>query len=50
LSKIRTNKKRLEVPTVASIEVLFEEYNITPAAYHGGKLNGVDCREVMGKA
>jgi hypothetical protein len=35
---------------VASIEVLFEEYNITPAAYHGGKLNGVDCREVMGKA
>jgi hypothetical protein len=50
LSKIRANKTKLEVPTVASIEVLFEEYNISPAAYHGGKLNGVDCREVMGKA
>jgi hypothetical protein len=48
--KNQDKQKWLEVPTVASIEVLFEEYNITPAAYHGGKLNGVDCREVIGKA
>jgi hypothetical protein len=25
-------------------------YSISPAAYHGEKLNGVDCREVMAKA
>jgi len=29
---------------------LFEKYEIKPAAYHGGKLNGVDCREVMAQA
>jgi hypothetical protein len=50
LSTSRANKTKLEVPTLASIEVLFEKYNISPAAYHGGKLNKVDCREVMGKA
>ena len=26
------------------------QYEIPPARYHGGKLNGVDCRGVMSKA
>ena len=40
----------MDFPVVAMIENLFERYEIKPAAYHGGKLNGVDCREVMKQA
>jgi hypothetical protein len=29
---------------------IFLKYSISPAAYHGGKLNGVDCQEVMKQA
>jgi hypothetical protein len=29
----------------AEIENLLLQYNISAAAYHGGKLNGVDCHE-----
>jgi len=50
LSKTKVKKRKIELPTVASIEALFEDYNISPASYHGGKLNGVDCREVLGRA
>jgi hypothetical protein len=50
LSKIKAKKGKIDTPTVASIESLFEDYNICPASYYGGKLNGVDCREVLGRA
>jgi hypothetical protein len=40
----------MDIPTVVAMENLFSEYCITPAKYHGGKLNGVDCHEVMSHA
>jgi hypothetical protein len=32
------------------MDSLLEQYGITPAKYYGGKLNGVDCHEVMSHA
>ena len=32
------------------MESILSNYEICPARYHGGKLNGVDCREFMSKA
>jgi hypothetical protein len=40
----------MDMPMVTSIENIFLKYSISPAAYHGGKLNGVDCKEVMALA
>ncbi len=50
LKKVRMEKTKMETPTVASIENIFLNFSILPAAYHGGKLNGVNCREVMALA
>jgi hypothetical protein len=33
------------MPVTADLENILNNYNITAAAYHGGKLNGVDCHE-----
>jgi hypothetical protein len=32
---------------IADLENILDRYNITVAAYHGGKLNGVDCCELI---
>ena len=40
-------KKKLETPVLAEIENILKKRNISAAAYHGGKLNGVDCRELL---
>jgi hypothetical protein len=50
LKKIQSGKKKVDFPVVAAIENLFEKYEIKPVAYHSGKLNGVNCREVMKQA
>ncbi len=50
LKKIQAEKTKMDVPTIAEMEKIFSDYGITPAKYHGGKLNGVDCREVMSRA
>jgi hypothetical protein len=50
LKKIHSEKAKIDIPTVVVMENLLPEYDITPAKYHGGKLNGVDCREVMSHA
>ncbi len=47
LTKIQAENMKMDVPTIAEIENLQPEYGITLAKYHGGKLNGVDCCEVM---
>ena len=47
---IQQNKNKADIPTVAAIENIFLEFDISPAKYHGGKLNGIDCRESMVKA
>jgi hypothetical protein len=50
LKAIQQNKNKADIPTVAAIENIFLEFDISPAKYHGGKLNGIDCRESMVKA
>jgi hypothetical protein len=44
LKAITEKKSKIEKPIHAELEFLLSEYNISAAAYHGGKLNGVDCR------
>lgn len=48
--EIQAQKTKLDKPTVATVENILLAYNISPARYHGGQLNGVDCRELMSKA
>jgi len=50
LRKFDRKKTKSDTARVATIENIFLTYEISPAKYHGGKLNGVDCREVMYKA
>jgi hypothetical protein len=38
------------VPTIAEMENILSDYGITPAKYHGCKLNGLDFCEVMSQA
>lgn len=43
-------KNKIDSPVTATMESILSNYDISPARYHGGKLNGVDCREFMSKA
>ncbi len=43
LKEIQQKKTKLDTPTVATIDNILLDYDISPAKYHGGKLNGVDC-------
>ena len=47
LKNIQDKKKKMDTPISADVENILMEYNICAAAYHGGKLNGVDCREFI---
>jgi hypothetical protein len=42
---VQAKKKKVETPILAELENILLEHNINAAAYHGGKLNGVDCHE-----
>jgi len=44
---VRAKKKKMDMPIYSHVENILKEYNISAAAYHGGKLNGVDCREFI---
>jgi hypothetical protein len=35
------------MPVFANIENILLEFGISAAPYHGGKLNGVDCQELI---
>jgi hypothetical protein len=37
----------METPVLMDLENILKEKNISAAAYHGGKLNGVVCREIL---
>ena len=37
----------METPVLIDLENILKEKNISAAAYHGGKLNGVDCHEIL---
>jgi len=47
LKQIQSDKKKIDLPVSAEIENILLKYNISAAAYHGGKLNGVDSRELI---
>jgi hypothetical protein len=47
LKEVRKKKKKLDNPILAELENVLNKRNICAAAYHGGKLNGVDCRELI---
>jgi hypothetical protein len=50
LKEEQAKKTKLDRPATATMENILSKYEISPARYHGGKLNGVDCREFMSKA
>ena len=45
--EVRAKKKKIETPLLSEIENTLLEHNISAAAYHGGKLNGVVCCELI---
>jgi hypothetical protein len=51
LKELQAKKNtKLDKPTIATVENILLKYEISPARYHGGKLNGNDCRELMYKS
>jgi hypothetical protein len=49
LKEEQAKKAKLDRPTTATMENILSNYEISPARYHGGKLNGFDWREFMSK-
>lgn len=47
IKEVRAKKKKIETPILAKIENILMEHNICAAAYHEGKLNGVDGHEFL---
>jgi seryl-tRNA synthetase len=47
LKDIQSKKSKIDTPIIATMENIFLTFEISPAKYHGGKLNGVDCQKVM---
>jgi hypothetical protein len=45
--KRNQSEKKNDLPVTTEIENILLQYNISAAAYHGGKLNGVDCQELI---
>jgi hypothetical protein len=45
--EIQAKKKKIETPVLAELENILLQYNISAAAYHGGKFNGMDCHEFI---
>jgi len=39
-------KNKINTPISVDLENILQNQNISAAAYHGGKLNGVDCHEL----
>ncbi len=50
LKEERAKKTKLDRPTTTMMENILSNYQISPARYHGGKLNEVDCRAFISKA
>jgi hypothetical protein len=40
-------KNKSDTPTIATIENIFLDYEISPAMYHGGKLNGAEFQKTV---
>ncbi len=50
LKDIQSKKSKIGTPTIATIENIFLKFEVSQAKYLGGKVNGVDCRELMSHA
>jgi hypothetical protein len=50
LKAIREKKRKVDMPVFSDIKNILLEYDITAAAYHGRKLNGIDCHELLNLA
>jgi hypothetical protein len=50
LNELFVKRSKVERPICPEIENLLLQYNISAAAYHEGKLNGVHCHKVMQQA
>jgi len=46
-SSRRSDKKKIDTPILVDLENILRNKSISAAAYHGGKLNGVDCRKLL---
>jgi hypothetical protein len=47
LQTIQGERKEINTPVSAEIDSILLQYNSSAAAYHGGKLNGVNCCELI---
>jgi hypothetical protein len=47
LKKKSITEKKINTPVSAGIENILLKFDISAAAYHGGKLNGVDCHKLI---
>jgi hypothetical protein len=47
MKKVHSKKDKTDRSVITDIENLLMERNISAASYHGGKLHGVDCRELI---
>jgi len=47
VQEIIKRKKNIYMPVTADLENILNSYNIMAAAYHSGKLYGVDCLELF---
>jgi hypothetical protein len=47
LKKLQESKNKIQMHVFAKIENILLEFGISAAAYYGGKLNGVDCHELI---
>jgi hypothetical protein len=45
--RFKAKKKKIETPILAELENILLQHNISAAAYHGGKPNGVNCCEFI---
>jgi uncharacterized protein YdcH (DUF465 family) len=47
LQAIQGERKKINTPVSAEIDSILLQYNSSAAAYHGGKLNGFNCCELI---
>jgi hypothetical protein len=47
LKEVRRDKNKIDTPVLVVLENILAARNISAAAYHSSKLNGIDCRELL---
>lgn len=47
LKEVQKKKNKIDTPILVDLVNMLKKTNISAAAYHGGKLNGIDCHELL---